>query len=250
MYPTSTRRAAAAGASTLALATLSACGAVGDLLPGRDPFLDQSPRSIARSSFDDMQDVSSMRILGDIDTKRFGRMRVDISVGRSGCRGSFDAGSGGGFELRQNADGTWLRADEKFVRAHVDGQQGDQAWRMFRGKWFVADGENEDFADLCSLDDVLADFELEPEDTGESVSSDDVVEVGDAEAIPITGGRGRKRTTIWVSLDAPHHVLKMAPAQDAGLPDALYFEEFGTKVVVETPSKKEILDLPKGQAPA
>ena len=58
-------------------------------------------------------------------------------------------------------------------------------------------------------------------------------------------GRGKKRTTIWVSVDAPHYVLKTAPAKDKGLPDALYFEEFGVKVVVETPADKDILEVPR-----
>jgi hypothetical protein len=248
MNTASTRRALVAGASVLALAPLSACGVISDYLPGQHPFLDQSPRSMAKASFADMKDVTSMRILGDVDVKEFGRMQVDISVDEDGCRGSFDTGSGGGFELRQNPDGTWLRADERFVRAQVDARQGDQVWKMFRGKWF-ATRDDGDYADLCSLEDVLADFELQPEDTATSLSSEDVVEVGESDTVPITGGRGRKRSTIWVSLDAPHYVLKMAPAKDKGLPDALYFEEFGADVDVETPSKKEILVLPEGQSP-
>lgn len=242
------RRAAVAAAAAL---LLSSCGSLPselDFLKGQHEFLDQSPRGMAKASFADMQDVTSMRILGDVDVKRFGRMQVDISVGEDGCRGSFDTGSDGGFELRQNEDGTWLRADERFVRAQVDARQGDQVWKLFRGKWF-ATGDDGDYADLCSLEDVLADFELEPEDTETSLSSEDVVEVGDSDTVPITGGRGRKRSTIWVSLDAPHYVLKMAPAKDKGLPDALFFEEFGADVVIETPSKKEILVLPKGQSP-
>lgn len=248
MFTAPARRALAAGAAALTLAPLGACGVISDVLPGRHPFLDQSPRSMAKASFADMQDVTSMRILGDLDTKRFGRMQVDISVGEDGCRGSFDTGSDGGFELRQNSDGTWLSADERFVRAQVDARQGDQVWKMFRGKWF-ATGTDEEYASLCSLEDVLADFELTPEDTAESLEADDVVEVGDADAVPITGGKGKKRATIWVSLDAPHYVLKMAPAEDKGLPDALYFEEFGAEVVVETPSKEDVLELPEGQSP-
>ena len=244
------RRAVAAGASALALATLTACGPIGDLIPGADPFLDQSPRSMAKAGFADMQDVTSMRILGDIDTDEYGRMQVDISLGRNGCEGSFDSDDMGGFQLRQNEDGTWVRADEKFWLSQADTrQQGALGWKTFRGKWLAMEGKDDDYLKLCDYDELLAEFEIEPDDTGESIDDDAVVEVGDSDTVPLTGGRGKKRTTIWVSVDAPHHVLKMAPAKDKGLPDALYFEEFGLKVVVDTPVKKDIAVIPKTQSP-
>ena len=244
-----TRRAVAAGASALALAMLTACGPIGDLIPGRDPFLDQSTRSMAKASFADMQDVTSMRILGDVETDGYGRMQVDVSVGRNACQGSFDSDDMGGFQLRQNADGTWVRADERFWQTQVDTGNGAQLWKSVRGKWFTSDGKD-DYLKLCDLDKILAEFRLEPDDTDESIDDEAVVEVGSSDAVPLTGGRGKKRTTIWVSVDAPHYVLKTAPAEDKGLPDALYFEEFGVKVVVETPADKDILDVPKDRAGA
>ena len=246
------RRAVAAGASALALSTLTACGTISDFMPGQDPFLDQSARSMAKASFADMQDVGSMRILGDLDSDEFGRMRVDISVGKDGCNGSFELDGKGGFQLRHNDDGTWLRADERFWQTQMDTRaQGDQAWRTIRNRWLVVDDKDEkdDYRELCDLDRVLAEFELDPEDTEDSLEAGAVAEVGDSDAVPLTGGKGSKRTTMWVSLDAPHHVLKMAPAKDKGLPDALYFEEFGVKVVVETPGKKEIFKAQTGQLP-
>lgn len=244
-----TRRAVAAGGCALALSTLTACGAISDLVPGSSPFLDQTPRSMAAESFQAMQDVTSMRILGDVDSGHLGRMRVDISVGKAGCQGSVDLDDRGGFQLRHNVDGTWMRVDEKFWQSQArTREQGDQAWRTIRDKWIVVEDDKQ-LLELCDLAEVLAEFAVEPEDTEESLDSDDVVKVGDADAVPVTGGRGKKRTTLWLSVDAPHYVLKMSPAKDKGYPDALFFEEFGVKVAVETPAAKEIFVLPKGRSP-
>ncbi|RYB96358.1 hypothetical protein EUA06_01940 [Nocardioides glacieisoli] len=236
-------RALAAAMSVLGLASLTACGALEGLMPGRDPFLDQSPRSIAEAAFADMRKVTSLRILGDTEDRKNGRMQVDISVGEEGCTGSI-ATDEGEFQLRRNGDGTWVKGDEDFVRAQASSPaQADVAWKQLRGTWVPLDGKDA-LLELCDLDELLANFTLEESDTSESIDVDQVVQVGDADAVPLTGQKGKKRTTLWVALEAPHHVLKMAPAKDGGMPDALYFEEFGVEVVVETPAKKDILKLP------
>ena len=241
-----TKRTMAAGASILALASLTACGAIGDLMPGTDPFLEQSARSIADAAFADMQDVSSMRILGDVDSAKYGRMRVDIRVGDDGCVGSLEIDHGGGVQLRQNEEGSWFRADERFWRAEMNTRErGSRLWRTVRGKWFVADGKD-DHLSLCDLDKLLGQLNVVPDKTNESFDAEDVVAVGDSGAVPLTGGRGRKRSTIWVSVQAPHYVLKTTPATDNGLPETLYFEEFGAKVIAESPDKKDIVTLTRG----
>ena len=51
----------------------------------------------------------------------------------------------------------------------------------------------------------------------------------------------RVRVTAWVDVAAPHHVLKLAPADDGGRPDALYFEEFGADVVAESPEENDVI---------
>ena len=246
-------RASQAATAATAVLLLSSCGSLPsgvDFLSGSNEFLEQGPRAIAEAAFANMQDVTSMRILGDVETDEYGRMQVDLSVGKDRCQGSFDSDDMGGFQLRQNADGTWFRADEKFWQTQADTrQQGTLGWKTFRGKWLAMDGKDGDYLKLCDLDKLLDGFELEPDDTDTSIEDDAVVEVGDSDAVPLTGGRGRKRTTIWVSVDAPHYVLKTAPARDQGLPDDLYFEEFGLEVVVETPAKKDIAVIPKSQSP-
>ena len=239
------RRAVQAGACALAVAALSACGAIGDLVPGQDPFLDQSPRSIAKASFADMRDVTSMRILGSQEDKKHGFMRIDLKLDQDACTGSLDTAAGT-IRIVKNTDGAWFSADEDFWRTHAGSSPAaEKVVRDYAGRWSSVSGKNALLA-LCDLDGLLESFALDEDDTDDTIEAGEVVPVGDADTVPVTGQDGKERVTAWVSVEAPHHVLKMAPAKDKGRPDELFFEEFGLDVVAESPAKKDVVVLPQG----
>lgn len=241
------RRGAAAGASVLALGALTACGTISDLLPGQDPFLDQSPRSIAKAGFADMREVTSMRVLGSIEDKDNGFTRVDIRLDDTVCTGTLDVPDGT-IRVVSTAKGAWFSADDDFWRAQAGASspQADRVVQQYAGKWVAVGKKERSLLDLCDLDALLSGFTVDKDDTEDSVRAGEVEQVGDADAVPVTGRDGKEQVTAWVSVDAPHRVLKLAPADDEGRPDALYFEEFGQKVVVEPPDKKDIVVLPGG----
>ncbi len=237
------RRVAAATAAAL---LLTSCGSLPDrmdFLAGTDEFVQQSPRSIAKAAFADMQDVTSVRILGSQEDKKYGFTRVDIRLNETSCSGSLDTAVGT-IRLLRNPAGAWFSADEDFWRANAGASpQVDKLVRDYAGRWSAIKGKNA-LLDLCDFDALLDGFALDEDDTEDSIEAGDVVEVGDADAVPVTGQDGRKRVTAWVAVEAPHHVLKMAPAEDSGRPDELFFEEFEGKVVAESPDKKDIVVLP------
>ena len=115
--------------------------------------------------------------------------------------------------------------------------------RSYAGRW-SAIGAKDSTLSLCNLDEILDAFSLDKNDTEDTIDAREVVELGGSDVVPVTGQEGKKRVTAWVSVDGPHRVLKMAPAKDTGRPDELFFEEFGAKVVVESPDKKDIVVLP------
>lgn len=228
-------RSIATLSSVLALAS---CGG----LSGSNAFLEQSPRAIAQASITEMQDVSAMRILGNT-TYRKSSMRVDIRVDTTNCIGSLDTDDG---EIRilRNGEGAWIKADEEFWRSQAASpQEADRAVKAYRGSWVVVD-ERAEFLKMCDLGVPLKDFEVDTSAIDDHVDSDDVEEIGDVEAIPVDGRDRKERTTVWVAVKAPHYVLKIAPTENVGLPAELYFEEFGVKVVAESPSKKDIATIP------
>lgn len=239
------RRALAGGATLLALSSLTACGAIGDFVLGSDPFLDQSPRSMAKAAFADMREVTSLRVLGSLEDKDNGFTKVDLRLDDSSCAGTLDMPAGT-MRIRKNDKGAWLSLDEDFWRTNAGGSpQADKLVREFADQWSVIGKKDKAILKLCDLDSLLTTFEVDEDDTEDTIEAGEVVLVGDADAVPVTGQDGKERVTAWVSVEAPHRVLKMAPARDEGRPDALYFEEFGADVVVESPAKKDVVTLPR-----
>ena len=97
----------------------------------------------------------------------------------------------------------------------------------------------------ATLERLIAAFELDADDTDDTIEVGEVEEIGGINAVALTGQDGKERVTAWVAVTAPHRVLKMAPADDTGRPDELFFEEFGADVVAESPSRKDIVTLPE-----
>ncbi len=235
--------ATAARATTVALLVLavSSCGR----LSSDDEFLDQSPRAMAKTAFRDMRAVTSLRMLGSADTD-VGLTRVDVRLDADSCVGSLDT-SEGGFRLVKNSDGAWFNADNEFWRSQAPTrQQGETLIAAYAGSWVELDGKT-DIGEFCDLDGLLSNFKLDKSDTEDRIDGGEVEKVGDADAVALDGRDGKERITVWVAVDAPHHVLKMAPTNDTGEAEALYFEEFGVDVVAETPAKDDIAKISTGK---
>lgn len=227
-----------AAVSITAIVILSSCS----LLPGNNPFLDQTPRAIAKTAFAEMQDVTSLRLLGSTDTNA-GPMRVDFLIDDTSCIGSVDSNDGG-IRIIKNSDGAWLKADNEYWRSQASSPRQAQALlATLSGAWVAIEKKN-DLAKLCDLDALLEGFTLDTGDTEEQIEAGESEKIGDADAIAINGRDGKELTTVWVAVEAPHHVIKMAPTDDVGTPEAIYFEDFGIDVVAESPKKKDIVTLP------
>lgn len=233
-----TARTARSTVLVSAVLALSGCGA----MPGSNAFLEQSPRDIAKAAFTDMQDITSMRILGSQEGDA-GFTRVDIRLDDVSCTGNLDT-QDGIVRIIRNSEGAWFTADEKFWRSQASSaRRANQVSATYAGAW-VAVEEKNPLLELCDLSGLLDGFKLEKGDTEDTIDAGAVAKIGDADAVPLVGRDGKERITVWVAVEAPHRVLKMAPTDDKGRPDALYFEEFGVKVVAKTPPKKNIVTKP------
>jgi hypothetical protein len=193
---------------------------------------------MAEAAFADMREVTSMRVLGSQEGDA-GFTRVDLKVGESSCVGSLDI-DGGGLQIIKNTDGAWFSGDVRFwLTQGASPQRAD----VLAGEWIAVKGKAR-ILKLCNLKALLESFALDEDDTDDTIKIGQVEEIGDKDAVALTGQDGKEQVTAWVALTSPHRVLKMAPADDAGRPDELYFEEFGVDVVAESPSEKDIVTLP------
>jgi hypothetical protein len=234
-------RATAAATVTLAL---SACG----IMPSDDTFTDRSPRSMAKAAFAEMRAATSMRMLGSYEDDDSGYTHVDISLDDTSCTARFrtDAGI---LQLIKNAEGTWLKADERFWRSQASlpqalAPQQQKLLQSYGRSWIAVQGKKVEFAELCDLDALVKEFKLAKGDTNDTITVGDVVQVGGKDAVPLHGGNAKDRSTVWVAVDGPHHVLKLAPTDDEGMPDEFFFSSFGVRVDAESPPEDEIVTIP------
>lgn len=243
MNAASVSRAATASAAVLLLTSCGSLPREMDFLSRGDEFLEQSPRSIAKAAFANMREVTSMRVLGSQETNAHGFTRIDLRLDDTSCTGTLDSADGT-IRVLKNAEGAWFSADDDFWRTQAGSSpQADQAVGGYAGRW-SAIGRKNPLLDLCHLDALLEAFALDDDDTVDTIKAGEVGEVGDKDAVPVTGQEGKEQITAWVSVQSPHRVLKVAPAEDPGRPDTLYFEEFGTPVVADSPDKKDVVTLP------
>jgi len=231
MHTDPSRRAIAASASVLAL---SACGIMSS--PG-DDFVDRGARSMAEAAFADMREVTSMRILGSQEGDA-GFTRVDLRLDESSCIGNLDMDQGS-IRIIKNPNGAWFSGNDRFWS-----DQGSSPERAddLDGAWLAVEGKDS-ILRLCDLERLIAAFQLDEDDTNDTIEVGEVEEIGGADAVALTGQDGNERVTAWVAVSPPHRVLKMAPADDTGRPDELYFEEFDADVVAKSPSKKDVVTL-------
>lgn len=226
-----------AAAVTTAL-VLPACGA----LPAGDDFLDQSPRSMAKKAFADMREASSMRILGSYEDDELGFTRVDVSLDETSCTARFRT-EAGVLRVVTNPEGAWVQGDERFWRAEASSPAQADLLGSYASSW-VAVGEKNEFDQLCDLDTFVKNFKVDKDDTDDTIDVGDLEEVGGVEAVALHGRDGKERVTAWVAVDAPHHVLKLAPTDDEGMPDEFFFSSFGVRVDAQSPDKKDVLTVP------
>lgn len=235
MNATPSRRAAAAVTSLLAL---SACGS----LSSGDDYLDQSPNSMAKTAFADTRKATSMRITGSTES-RLGFIRLDVRLDDTSCYARIKS-EDGDFQIIENPEGAWLQADEHFWRAQASSFQQADKVAAYGGSWMAVE-RKEEFLELCDLDSLLREFKMDKRDKKGTLVVGEVEKIGGDDAVPLTGRARKGEWTMWAAADAPHRVLKMAPTDDHGLPDALFFD-YDVHVLAETPPEEDIVTTPGG----
>ena len=66
--------------------------------------------------------------------------------------------------------------------------------------------------------------------------------IGETQAIEINEKGGGQSSTVWVSVEAPHRVVKIV-RRDKGVAETISLEEFGVAVNAEAPAADDVVDL-------
>lgn len=227
----SRRLSASLAAVLVAAASLTACGSGG----GEDGFTDQSTTKMVDAAEVDTKKAKSVRIAGSIEDEGQ-RIELDLAVSKSGdCKGSMTMKGKGSLQLLSVAGKTYIKPDEAFWRSFA-GDSAGQVMQVVGKKW--ADLGDDDFAELCDLDELLDD---EGEDGGK-VTKGKQESIGGTDAIQLIQVDGKDETHIWVATGSPHHLLKMCKVKpkDEG---CMTFSDYDKPVDAKAPAPGDIAKL-------
>ncbi|WP_148573365.1 hypothetical protein [Nocardioides caldifontis] len=222
-----TWQAALTGVAAAAL--LSACGG---------GFAEESPEAIGEAAEKDMKALESVRIAGEL-TSDGEEISVDMALTTDGdCQGTLGI-QGGSTEIRSLGGETWMKPDAAFWEASA-GEQAALIQGVVGDKWVVL-GDDQDFAELCDLDELLD--QMGGDDDDSKAETDGTEDVDGTEAVKVVGETDEgDPVTVWVKVDEPHHILKMQ-VTEGGEPGEITFSDFDEKLEVEAPADDEVVDL-------
>ena len=231
-----------ATAVTLA-AAVSGCSVYDDLTTS--DFAKQDGEAIVTAAGESMQDVSSLRLTGqvrDAGEQYF----VDLSVDREDrCTGTLRIG-GSHLDVRRIGDRAWVKGEAGAFNRLGGGSLPRTALQRLSRSWLPVGGKAAE--SLCDFDKLLKTFEVVDFDDKGGGDREDVPATVDEET-SLDGQKvvqlraspgGAHDEVVWVRSEAPHHVVKIesTDTQDGG---TIAFSEFDEDVEVEAPAPKDVL---------
>lgn len=249
------RRVRRVAAVVALVGAVSGCSVYEDLTTS--DFAKQDADAIATAAGEAMQDVTSMRLTGQVRDKGI-QAFVDITMDQDEtCTGTMRLG-GSNIDIRRVGDKAWLKGDDGAFNRLSDIPLTDAQLEELSSKWIVV--EDTSILRLCDIDAYLKTFALveyasEPSDEkGEDdragheddLSGEVQMTVGEETdlagqtVVSISGSPGGAHDeTAWVLSEAPHYVVKIesTSAQDGS---SVALSEFDVDVEVEQPAKKDV----------
>ncbi len=241
------RTSTVAGASVIALLlALTACGGGSDDSGAEggtteSGFADQSVSEIQDQVAEDMTNLQSVRMAGDI-TKDGESIAIDLALNTEGeCAGSIKL-AGGSADIIVGAGGQFLKGDDALWEAFMGSpQSAKQITEVLGDKWALLPADGEGFASFCDLDGLLEEFDSVDADDG-TVSIGEQADIEGTSALELIS-EDDTPTSIWVATEAPHYIVQIeSQGEDAG---TINFSDFDVEVGAEAPPEDEVVDLSK-----
>jgi hypothetical protein len=204
-------------------------------------FAQQTPAEIVAAADDAMAAIQSMRVTGTVDNED--GLDFDARVDKDGNCTATVAAFGGHAEAIEAATGSYVKADDAFwENTALDEEQAAIMSDVADGKWVRSPRRTGVLGTFCDLDAMLkliGSGEADLAEVGDEAEIDGQTAVGitsDASA----GGT----TTLWVAVDAPHHMLKVETV-GGDEPGVFTVSEIDVPVQIELPPASDVLDIEK-----
>ncbi|KQY57201.1 MULTISPECIES: hypothetical protein [unclassified Nocardioides] len=229
----------------VALAALAPFGLAGcgddsgdDSDGGSKSFADQSAEEIKDATIKDMQDVSSLTMTGNF-TNDGQETALDLTTDVDGrCTGTMTI-NGGQAQIISTGTDSFLKADEAFWTASA-GDTAPQIIAVLGDKWAKLPADN-DFAEVCDLDQMLDEFNDTDDDKKATVG--DVTEIDGQDAVEIKSeDENGESSTAWIAVDGKHHILKLSTSE-GDEPGEFTFTNYDEEVDAQAPADDQVVPL-------
>lgn len=190
----------------------------------------------------DMSEVTSARVVGDI-TQGEATTAIDLTQNTLGdCVGTLSH-SGGAAQMIVNADGQYLKGDQKFWKAVVgSAKEAKRITAAVGEKWAKMPEGRGGFGAFCTLPEFLQAFE-DPESlstTGPSSATlGGQTTLDGVTAIELISDE-TPPTSAFVAIDVPHRILRLETATNV-----LNFSQFNGPVEANSPPARDVIDFTK-----
>jgi hypothetical protein len=230
-------------ATSVALAAaVSGCSVYDDLTTS--DFAKQDGESIVSAASKAMQDVSSLRLTGqvrDAGEQYF----IDLSVDRKDrCSGTLRIG-GSHLDIRRIGDRAWVKGESGAFNRLGGSPLPPRALERLSTSWLPLEGRAA--SSLCDFDRLLRTFEVvdfdekpgSPDPAPASVGEESNIDGHAVVQLTASPGGGHDEM-VWVRSEAPHHVVRIesTATRDGG---AIAFSEFDAGVEVQAPDREDVL---------
>lgn len=214
---------------------------------------DLSARELAEQAQDNLLDAESVRLeltdrSKEATTNEKKPTSMDLSLDRDGnCAGELKMGkNGGSVEIVKRGERVWMKPDTAFWKAQVPGGQGDVAAQLFKDRYIYGttkDAMLKGLADTCDLSSFQRDIDTGP-GAGAALTKGEETSVDDTKVIPLRGEKDGKDSTLYVTSDSPHRLVRAIQKGD-GTDITLNFRDYDKPVPSGTPSPDETVDVGK-----
>ena len=220
-------------------------------------FAKQDADAIVTAASKAMQDVTSMRLTGQVRSHG-NQFFIDVTADRDDrCTGTVRFGRSH-IDVRRMGDKVWLKGESGAYNRLSRVPLPAHTLRRLSSSWGLLD-DDKALNKACDLDAFLEDFavvDYGAEDDGKAgkkagkqddLSGEVDVTVGEEtsmsgqKVVELSGSPGGQHQELsWVLSDAPHYVVKVesTSAQDGG---SLSLSEFNEDVEVEAPDPKDVI---------
>ncbi|MEB8344193.1 hypothetical protein [Streptomyces endophyticus] len=252
--PTPTRLHRAARAPVAAAFVCASLFSAGPALADSDDAKDKSAQELADAAKKELLDAKSLHLTmkndaDDRDTRT--PALIDLRLDENGnCTGELRMGTGGAkggsVDLVKRGDEVWIKPDAIFWKTQLPGRSGELAAELI-GDRYVHGTTDDPMLDGLSGTCDLDSFRKRLKDGSDRATKDDLTKgdqkkVAGTEVVPLTSGDSKERSTLYVTADAPHRLVR-ATEKGSGESLSMTLTDYGKPVPKKTPSADDSVDV-------